>query len=474
MHNGCHADPGMLIRGAEVWGHGLADVLLEDGRIAAIGQLFSDGNTEVIDGSGGLLIPGLHDHHIHLAALAVRQNSLWCGPPHVKTAQELAERLQQPGEGWIRAIGYHESVMGLPGAAELDRLMPTRPLRIQHRGGRMWLLNSLALAELLKRAEPPPGLERNGSQFTGRLFDEDQWLRFALGGTPPSFTSISATLASYGVTGITDMSPSNDAVMAAHFAAEMTSGSLLQRCVLAGKLSLADAKTGPWQLGPAKLHLHETALPAFDDVVAFITQAHHQNRAVAVHCTTEVELVFTLAALAQAGVMKGDRIEHGSVASDGLVDEIARLGLAVCVQPHFITERGEQYLSDVEPRDLPGLYRIQSFAYAGIILAGGSDAPFASADPWAAMAAAVSRSTREGTIIGAVEALTPEAALALYLADPHDLNRMRSVSVGAPGDLCLLDRPWSEVRGNLSANHIRATFVGGNCIYQAPMKRLPR
>ena len=130
-------------------------------------------------------------------------------------------------------------VMGLPGARVLDELVPERPLRLQHRSGRMWLLNSPALAALLARSAPPPGLERDAGGYTGRLFDEDQWLRQALGSAPPDFAEVSAILARYGVTGITDMSPRNDAAMAAHFAAQHISGSLQQNCWLAGRGTVA-------------------------------------------------------------------------------------------------------------------------------------------------------------------------------------------------------------------------------------------
>ena len=316
----------MLIRNAEVWGLGLADVRIAGGVIAEIGVQLNRDCPYLIDAHGGALLPGLHDHHIHLAGLAVRGASVWCGPPEVASAAALAERLARPGAGWLRGIGYHESIMGLPDAAELDRIVPERPLRIQHRSGRMWLLNSPALAELLARAAPPPGLERDGAGFTGRLFDEDQWLRGALGSSPPDFADVSSQLARCGVTGITDMSPRNDAAIAAHFAAQHERSNLQQNCWLAGELSLADAPSGPWQLGPAKLHLHEAALPAFDDAAAIISAAHGQGRGVAVHCVTEVELVFTLALFDEAGAIPGDRIEHCSIASPELAQRIAAHG----------------------------------------------------------------------------------------------------------------------------------------------------
>jgi predicted amidohydrolase YtcJ len=454
----------VLIRNADIWQHGQGDVRIEGDRIMAMGRLDPATGEDVLDARGGALLPGLHDHHIHLAGLAVRDASIVCGPPEVTSRDELAIALSRPGNGWIRGILYHESVMGLPDARMLDELIRERPLRMQHRGGRMWLLNSRALAILLDQAEPPPGLEAEAGRFTGRLFDEDAWLRGALGSAPPDLAGVSSALARHGVTGLTDMSPANDAAMGAHFTAQRESGSLAQRLLVAGSLGLADAKPAGWTTGPAKLHLHESALPDFDEAVAFIASAHDQGRAVAVHCVTEVELVFALAATEAAGPIRGDRIEHASVAPPELVERIAAMGLHVCAQPHFVAERGDRYLVDVEPRHRQDLYRLASLADAGIALSGGSDAPFGSADPWAAMHAAVSRETAGGALIGKREALTPEAALALYLADPGDLSRQRAIAVGKPANLCLLRVAWQQARERLNAANVRATFVSGRRI----------
>jgi predicted amidohydrolase YtcJ len=450
----------VLIRNAEVWRHGRADVRLLGDRIAAIGALETIPGELVIDARGGALLPGLHDHHIHLPALAVRAASVACGPPEVETPEQLAAALRRPGSGWIRGVGYHESVMGLPHARALDALVADRPLRIQHRSGRLWLLNTRAIDELLARAARPPGLDRS----TGHLFDEDAWLQRALPGAPPDFREVSADLARCGVTGVTDMTPRNDPTMAEHVAHQRESGALRQHCLLAGQLLPAR-----WTAAPAKLHLHEAALPAFDEALAFVRGAHEQDRGVAVHCVSEVELVFALALIEEAGSHPRDRIEHASVASPDLVARMAALGLAVCVQPHLVVERGDRYLADVDPRHHADLYPLLSLIEAGLPLAGGSDAPFASADPWVAMAAAVSRRTRGGRVIGGGEALTPEQALALYLADPLDLACERCLAVGEPADLCLLDRPWTQARDTLSRALVRATFVSGNLVHEAPV-----
>lgn len=456
----------MLIRRAELEDARIADARLADGGIIAIGHLDPLDGEEVLDAAGGLLLPGLHDHHIHVAALAASLDSVRCGPPEVADMAALAVALGAPGEGWLRGVGYHESVAGMLDAATLDRIVRHRPVRVQHRSGRMWFFNSAGLARILDGRDPPPGLEREAGRFTGRLFDADAWLREALGGRPPAFAKIAAMLARAGVTGLTEMSPANDSVIAAHFAAEIASGALPQRVLLAGGLALTpqNMKSG-MTLGPAKLHPHEAELPALDDATAFARAAHARGRAVAVHCATDVELLYTLAMFDEAGTREGDRIEHASIASDAAVARIARLGLAVVTQPHFITERGDAYARDVDPASRPHLYRLRAFLDAGVTLAAGSDAPFGGADPWAAMAAAMSRRTREGVVMRADEALTPEEALDLYLRAPDDLARRRRVEVGAAADLCLLDRPWGRARTALSSAYVRAVFIGGRRVH---------
>lgn len=474
----------MLIRGAEIHGHGQADLRIEGGIITAIGHFEPRAGEPVIKAQGGALLPGLHDHHLHLAALAVREASIVCGPPDVTNRDALFEAFSASGEGWLRGVGFCESLLDgmLPDAAFLDTLAPHRPLRIQHRTGRMWLLNSMALAKLLEGAAPPPGLERLNGRYTGRLFDEDRWLQQALGSAPPDLAITSSRLAAFGVTGLTDMSPRNDPSIARHFAQQIETGALKQSLVLAGALSIAEAEPVNWRLGPAKLHLHENALPDFDETCAWIASAHDQGRGVAVHCVTEVELVFTLALFEAAGIPRafgrGDRIEHASIVPPDLARRMEELHLSACVQPSFVSQHGDRYLAQVEPCHQPDLYRLHSLQQAGVPLAGGSDAPYGETDPWAAMRAAVQRRTRRGIAFTPDEALSPEQALALYLADPLDLPRQRHIAVGGQADLCLLDRPWRQARERLSAQDVRITIASGRVVHQridqAPRERLTR
>jgi predicted amidohydrolase YtcJ len=183
---------------------------------------------------------------------------------------------------------------------------------------------------------------------------------------------------------------------------------------------------------------------------------------------TRAELVLALAALESAGVERGDRIEHASVAPPELVKQLAERRIGVVTQPGFIHERGDAYLTDVEPSDVRWLYRGRGFLDAGVPLGGGSDAPFGEADPWIAMRAAVDRRSAGGDTLCADEALSPEEALALFTSSPDAPGGSpRRVEVGAPADLCLLDRPWSHARRTLSRDAVRATWIGGTQVHRA-------
>ena len=84
------------------------------------------------------------------------------------------------------------------------------------------------------------------------------------------------------------------------------------------------------------------------------------------------------------------------------------------------------------------------------------------------MAAAVSRRTTSGKLIGEKEALTPERALALFTT-PADApgGEPRRIAAGEPADLCLLKLPWSRARERLRHDDVAATVRAGSVTYEA-------
>lgn len=182
---------------------------LLDGRIADIrvGEAIEDVGPSlrarrgeaVLDAALGAVIPGLHDHHVHVYSAAAEQNSLRVGPREAHDTGELRRLLAgaAPGaDGWIRAIGYHEQVAGPLDRDRLDALAPAVPVRVQHRSGVLWVLNSAGLAAI-NRPDHPDGILRSA---------DPTWAE-ALPRRDTDIDSYAERLARYGITGITDATP---------------------------------------------------------------------------------------------------------------------------------------------------------------------------------------------------------------------------------------------------------------------------
>lgn len=459
----------LTLRNVEVAGVAGLDVRLEHGCIADIGRRLRRSGDD-LDGAGGALIPGLVDHHIHLLALAARRSSVDLADAEdpLETATRLRDAVSArlPGE-WVRAVGYHEGTADLLDAAALDAVAPHHPLRVQHRTGALWVLNSAALSRALGADPPPPCVDLDAAgRPTGRIWRGDAWLADRLGRAPPPLAPVGRALAACGITAATDASATTDAEAAAVLTRAHAAGELPQKLMVmsAGELSPPPGVA----LGPVKILLDDDALPDLDAMIAHIGRARTWRRAVAVHCVTAAELALALAAFETAGSAPGDRIEHGSIIPAQAVAAIRSLGLTVVTQPGLVSTRGDRYLAEVPPGELADLYRLRSLVEAGVPLAASSDAPYGEPDPWDAVAASVARRTRTGRTLGPAEALPARRSLELWLGDPADPGgAARRVRVGAPADLCLLDRPLDQALAAPRARHVAATFIAGAMVFEA-------
>ena len=250
------------------------------------------------------MLPGLHDHHVHLLALAAALDSVACGPPAIRDRSALADALRAAPGAFLRGVGYHESVAGPLDRLALDALVPDRPARIQHRSGALWMLNSRAIDRLgLDRGSDAPGVERDATgRATGRLFRLDRWLRARLEPVaPPDLAPVGRLLARAGVTGVTDATADTDAAALALLEAAVASGALPQRLAVMGGAALPAPAHPEVARAQVKLILDEDALPSFETLCAAIAEAHRRERGVAIHCVGRAELVLAARALAEAG-----------------------------------------------------------------------------------------------------------------------------------------------------------------------------
>ncbi|MGP4055135.1 amidohydrolase family protein [Mycobacterium sp. 4D054] len=386
------------------------------------------------DAAGGAVLPGLHDHHIHLRAAAAALHSVRVGPEVVHTRAELARVLATApvdAHGWIRAVGYHDAAAGPLDRHVLDDVAPSVPVRVQHRSGAQWILNSAALHRV--------GLTDHAD---GRLPSADAGWAAELR-QEPDLAGLSARLCRLGVTGVTDATP-----------------------------DLADPDQLPKQmsqrvrwLSPGKRILHDDALD-LDEVSGWIADRRAADAPVAVHCVTAAQLVVTLEALRLNGIHPLDRIEHAAVVPDGTLAQLAAAGVTVVTQPNFVAERGDQYLTDVDAAEHHELWRVASLTRAGVTVALSTDAPFGDLDPWAVMRAAVHRTTPSGRVLGDGERVSAATALTMFLGAPDRPAVPRRIEPGAAADLCILSTPPPAAPVDLDAAAVAATVIGGRLVYE--------
>ena len=433
----------MLIRRATLLDGTTTDIRFGE-RIDEMGDgLVAEPGEGVLYAGGGTVLPGLHDHHVHVRSAASALDSFLVGPPGVCTKTELTQLLSNatPGpDGWIRAVGYHESVAGDLDRHALDAIVRTVPVRIQHRSGALWILNSEALGRV-GLAEHPDGRLRSADHGWSDLLQRRE----------SDLAELSRRITATGITGVTDATPDLDAD-------DMVSLVVAHR--------RGEFRPRPSFLSPGKKILHDDRLDV-DGLADWIAGRHDAGRPVAVHCVTAAQLVVTVAALRAAGSHPQDRIEHAAVVPHDNLADLAELGVTVVTQPNFVAERGDHYLADVPGAEHDQLWRVASLLKAAVPVALSTDMPFGHGDPWTTMRAAVYRTTPSGVVLNADECVSARDALTMFLGRPERPARPRTVATGEPGDLCVLSEPPATALAELDAGMVAATIIGGELVYFA-------
>jgi predicted amidohydrolase YtcJ len=406
------------------------DVHVRGGRVTAVGGRAA--GVEVLDGRGGALLPALNDHHLHLLAAAADARSVACGPPAVSDVAGLRAALAAAAGTWVRGTGYHESVAGRLDRALLDELAPDRPVRVQHRTGGQWVLNSRGLAELAAGDVADGVLWRGDPRLAARATQEQDW---------PDLAALGHELAELGVLGVCDATP--DQPVAA--VEQLVRAGLPQQVLALGAPDDWEDGTGAVQRGPRKILLGDEDDLDWDRLLGKVLGARAAGRAVAVHTVTRASLLLALSVLQEVGVAAGDRLEHAAVVPPDVVPVIARLGVGVVTQPALAARRGDDYLRDVDPRDRADLWPYASLLAAGVRVAAASDAPYGPLDPWEVLRQARDRRTPGGTVLEPDERVPVRVALDGLLSPlERPGGAPRRVEPGASADLVLLHAPLAQ------------------------------
>lgn len=480
-----------------------------------------------VDGKGRVLMPGLIDSHVHVMSVGLAAMSL-----DLSMTRSLAEAQARiaayaaahPDRQWIIGRGWNQEQWGLgrfPTAAELDAVVKDRPVWLERVDGHAGWANSAALAaagitaatkdpsggriERLTPGGAPAGVLVDGATALverklpqPRAAERDQALEVA-----------QELFLKRGLTAVADMGTSIEDWQAFRRAGD--TGRLRLRIM--SYASGVDAMTliggsapGPW-LYDDKLHLNGVkiyldgamgsrgaALKApYADApgnkgLMFLTPAQLRNlmsRAamdtfqVAVHAIGDAATVSVLDAVSELEqTYKGDRrwrIEHAQNVDPADLAKFTGHGVIASMQPVHQTSDRLMAEARLGPARLAGAYSWKSIAAAGAPLAFGSDAPVELPDPWAGIAAAITRQGPDGQPFGGwqpQERVTREAALAAYTTGGAYAgfaeNRFGRLAPGLRADFVLVDRdPLLAGASDLRETKVLETWVGGRKVWSS-------
>ncbi|MEC5193084.1 MULTISPECIES: amidohydrolase [unclassified Arthrobacter] len=167
-----------------------------------------------------------------------------------------------------------------------------------------------------------------------------------------------------------------------------------------------------------------------------------------------------------------NRIEHGGVVRPDQLDRIAKAGIVLVPQPHFITEFGDGMARLLGPKRTVWSYPAKSLLSRGLVLPGSSDRPVSNGRPLDVMQSFVERLTPSGTVYGPAERITAAEALAAYTTGSAAATGTGDVkgrlAAGYLADLVFLDQdPTAIDPSRIGATRVLATMVGGQVRFGA-------
>lgn len=499
----------------------------DEGRIVATGgdQLIATHTgARKIDGSGRFVLPGLIDSHAHVSNqgfLTVQLNLT--GTPSVEDAvKNIADYAKaHPGSGWIEGRGWNQvlwPVKEFPTAAQIDAVVPDRPVYLRRIDGHAAWANSKALeiAGINDDTPDPVGgkIHRDSDgHATGVLVDNAMDL--VARKVPPrdsadyrqAFLAAFRQLTSLGLTSVHDagidvteaetyMSMADDGEMTMRIYAMINgTGENLDtigkpipsygndRLAIASVKLMVDGALG--SRGAAMVEPYEDdaenrGLPFWtqEELDAFVKKANGMGFPVGIHAIGDLGNKQALDAIekAQSGEPSPmrNRIEHAQVIRLQDIPRFAELGVIASMQATHATSDMNMAEERVGPERIKGAYAWRKLLDAGAIIANGSDFPVELANPMHGLYASVTRKSRDGLPEGGWypgEALTREETLhsftwaAAYAA--HQEDRLGSLEPGKWADFIVVDRDYFEIPADqIDDIQVLQTWVGGGLVYE--------
>lgn len=501
----------------------------DDGRILGVldrGDERPDVDFQV-DGEGRVMMPGLIDAHLHVMGVGFGALTLDLSDTTSlddALAKIAAFAAENPARPWILGRGWNQETWGIgrfPTAAELDTAVSDRPVYLGRVDGHAGWANSLAIeaAGVTASTRDPVGgrIERvAGSRAPAGVFVDaaEALVTQAIPAPRPAERDLALAeaqkrLHSFGITAAADMGISIEDWQAYRRAGDRGSLTLRIMAYAAGADAMeliAGARPTPWlyddrlRLGGVKIYL-DGALGSrgawlkrsyADDPgntgLPLMTPAQLRNTLVraavgqfqpAVHAigtAANAEALYAIGEIAEsyAGERRW-RIEHAQIIDPADIPFFGEHRIIASMQPVHQTSDRVMAEARMGPDRLGGAYAWRSIAETGARLAFGSDAPVESPDPFAGLAAAITRTGADGEPFGGwrpQERVTREQALAGFTSDAAYAGfaegRFGRLVVGERADFVLVDRdPMLVTPDELRKTRVLETWVNGVRVYEA-------
>lgn len=480
----------------------------------------------LIDGHGKTLLPGLIDVHGHVVYLGLESVQIQLtGTTSLQQAQQKIRAYAQanPRRAWLLGDGWNQVIWNLgrfPTAQELDAAIADRPAALDRIDGHATWLNTKALhaAGITKDTPDPTGgrIERDvAGNPSGVLVDKAMDLVEAVVPQPTDAERIAALrvamahMNSVGLTGVGDAGVSAKDIAAYKRLADQGRLSVRIYAMIldTGEDFRVIAKDGPLLgYGNDRLTVRSVKLIAdgalgsrgaalmapYSDKpeqhgLLFMTDAEMQHKietalkagyqvnihAIGDAANHQVLDAFEAAYRTVGGRQLRNRIEHAQVVALPDIPRFKQLDLIASMQPTHATGDMNMAETRIGPERLKGAYAWRAFLDQGTVIAGGSDFPVESDNPFFGLHAAVTRTDHANqppggwhpeqsmTLLEAFRSFTLDAAY----AERQELS-LGSLEPGKWADFIVIDRDLFKIPpADIWKIQVEETWLAGERVY---------
>jgi predicted amidohydrolase YtcJ len=482
-------------------------------------------SAQTLDGQGNCLLPGLIDAHGHVLDLGFEtlQIQLW----DTKSLEESLQLVRaydaaNPGRRWLLGDGWNQVKWQLgrfPTTHDLDTAVSDKPVVLARVDGHAKWLNTRAMqaAGISRDTQDPPGgrIERDATgRPSGVLVDKAMALIDKIVPKPTDDemrVALKTALAHMNAVGLTGV---GDAGVDARTVAVYRQLADQRQLTVRAYVMIRDvgpdftelSKNGPL-IGYADDHLTIRAVKLFADGalgsrgaallapysdapgrgLLFMPENEMERRIqkaleagyqVNVHAigdaaNHEVLDAFEAAYKVVDGRPLRNRVEHAQVVALSDIPRFKQLDLIASMQPTHATSDMNMAEDRIGKARLQGAYAWRNFLTQGTRIAGGSDFPVESDNPFFGLHAAVTRTDHDNRPAGGwhpEQALTLAEAFRAFTLDAayaeHNEQHIGSLERGKWADFILVDRDLFKIPpADIWKIKVRQTWVGGQRVY---------